>query len=358
MSYERANIAAMHGYTPGEQPTDPELVKLNTNENPYPPTNAVMAALREVTGEQLRRYPPPMADPFRSAAAAAHGVDVSNIIATNAGDELLRLAIATFVEPGCAIGTADPSYSLYPVLAEAHGSPLHRVPLNEDWSLPEDFAQQMNDAGARLVFIVNPHAPSGSLRSVDDLRRIANDLDGVLLIDEAYVDFVDPACDHSTLPLVMERDNVLILRTLSKGYSLAGLRFGYGIGAASLVEPMLTKTKDSYNCDVVAQRLATAAIESRDVASETWASVRSERSRIAHALSDFGTPCCPSEANFVLATIGDRYPGGAAALYQALADRHIYVRYFNQPRLDDKLRITVGTPDQNDQLLNALRELL
>lgn len=358
MTYERPNIAAMHGYTPGEQPTDPELVKLNTNENPYPPTDAVMKALRAVTGDELRRYPPPMADGFRTAAAEAHGVDVSNIIATNAGDELLRLAIATFVEPGRAVGTADPSYSLYPVLAEAHGSPLHRVALNDDWSLPEDFAQRMNDAGAQLVFIVNPHAPSGALRCVDDLRRITEQLDGVMLIDEAYVDFVDPACIHSTLPLVVDCDNVLILRTLSKGYSLAGLRFGYGIGAATLVEPMLTKTKDSYNCDVVAQRIATAAIESRAVAREIWASVRSERSRVSAALGEFGLCCNASQANFVLATVGDRYPGGAAALYQALADRHIYVRYFNQPRLDDKLRITVGTPGQNDQLLNALRELI
>lgn len=358
MTYERPNIANMHGYTPGEQPTDPQLVKLNTNENPYPPTDAVMHALRDVSGDDLRRYPPPMADAFRRAAAAAHGVDAANIIATNAGDELLRLAITTFVEPGRPVGTTDPSYSLYPVLADVHGSPTHRVGLNDDWSLPDGFAQRMNDAGAQVVFVVNPHAPSGTLRSVDTLRGLAEALDGVLVIDEAYVDFVDPSLAHSTIPLIKEYDNVLILRTLSKGYALAGLRFGYGIGAASLIEPMLTKTKDSYNCDAVAQRLAVAAIESRAGASESWAKVRSERDRLAGALDTLGLSCNPSQANFLLATVADRFPGGAAALYDALAGRHIYVRYFNTPRLDDKLRITLGTPEQNDQLLNALRELL
>jgi len=358
MPYERANIAAMHGYSPGEQPGDVDVVKLNTNENPFPPTGAVMAALRDITAEQLRRYPPPLATPFRELAAQVHRVAPQNAIATNAGDELLRLAITTFVEPGRPIGTAEPSYSLYPVLADVHGSPTHRVALNDDWSLPADFAKQMNDAGAQLTFIVNPHAPSGALRPVADLARIADELDGVLLIDEAYVDFVDPALGHDAVSLIAAHDNVLILRTLSKGYSLAGLRFGYGIAAAGLIEPMLTKTKDSYNCDTIAQRLAVAALQSRDEAGRSWAAVRAERQRVAEALTAMNLPVAPSQTNFLLAAISARTGTTAADLYRALADRGIYVRYFDQPRLDDKLRITIGTAEQNDKLLAALREIV
>jgi histidinol-phosphate aminotransferase len=158
MPYERPNIARMSGYVPGEQPAALDVVKLNTNENPYPPSEAVMTALQNVTTEHLRRYPPPTARRFCEVAAAAHGVEPQNIIATNGGDELLRLLITTFVEPGKPIGVDDPSYSLYPVLAAVHDSPVVRVALNEDWSLPDDYARQMNDAGVQLAFIVSPHA--------------------------------------------------------------------------------------------------------------------------------------------------------------------------------------------------------
>lgn len=353
MPYERVNIQRMSGYTPGEQPADAGVVKLNTNENPYPPAPAVMEALRAVPADALRRYPPPMADEFRKVAAQVHGVKPENIIATNAGDELLRLAITTFVEPGRPIGTAEPSYSLYPVLADIHGSPTVRVGLKDGWSLPPDFARRMNDAGVQLAFAVNPHAPSGTLTRVEDLAAVAESLDGVLLIDEAYVDFVDPSLRHDAVQLVKRFDNVLLLRTLSKGYSLAGLRFGYGLGAASLIEPMLTKTKDSYNTDAVSQRLATAALRSRGEASKTWEAVRNERSRVVRELAALGLPCLPSQSNFILATSPN-----ARHLYESLKARRIYVRYFDQDRLRDKLRITIGTPEQNDALLNALKELL
>lgn len=348
----------MTGYTPGEQPDVSSVIKLNTNENPYPPSEAVMAALQSVTGEMLRKYPPPMATGFRQAAAKAHGVAAENIIATNAGDELLRLAITTFVEPGRPIGTAEPSYSLYPVLADIHGSPTVTVSLNGNWSLPDDFAHRMNDQGVQLTFVVNPHAPSGALRSVEQLSKLAEALNGVLLVDEAYVDFVDPRHGYDSVELIRRHDNVLILRTLSKGYSLAGLRFGYGIASGNIIEPMLTKTKDSYNTDAVAQRLATAAIESRDEASKTWAAVRNERARMVRELYAMGLPTPASESNFVLTTVPADRAGGAKAVYETLKRRNIFVRYFDQDRLRDKLRITIGTADQNTALLGALREIV
>ena len=355
MTYERPNIAAMTGYVPGEQPASTDVVKLNTNENPYPPCDPVMDALRTVTPEQLRRYPNPTALAFREAAAEVHGLTPDHIVATNGGDELLRLVITTFVEPKGVIGYAEPSYSLYPVLAAVQDAKVYRVPLDEAWCPPADFTQQLRQVDAQLTFIVNPHAPSGRLLPVDALQELAADLPGVLVIDEAYVDFVDPDSQHDTVSLLHDgADNVILLRSLSKGYSLAGLRFGYGIASPGLIEPMQTKTKDSYNTDAVSQALATASMLNRDRAAETWAKVRTERRRVTEALEQLGMFVEPSQSNFVLATPGN---GNAQQIYESLKAKNIFVRYFDQPRLDDKLRITIGTPAENDALLEALKQL-
>jgi len=360
MGYERANIAAMSGYVPGEQPSRADVVKLNTNENPYTPGEGVIAALHNVTAEHLRRYPNPTARAFREAAAQVHQLGPDYIIATNGGDELLRLLVTTFVDPGEVIGTAEPSYSLYPVLAAIHDARVKAVPLDDVWQLPVGFARTLNRAGAKLAFIVNPHAPSGRLTGVDRLADFAEQFKGVLVIDEAYVDFVDPDLEHASLELVRDHDNVVLLRSLSKGYALAGLRFGYGIGRPELIAPMLHKTRDSYNTDAVAQALATAAITHREHAERTWKAVRSERLRLSERLSMLGCNIAPSQANFILVAIDPAACDGlgAAGVYQTLKDQDILVRYFEQDRLRDKLRITVGTPEQNDALLNALAELL
>ncbi len=362
MSYERDNIRAMTGYAAGEQPRQARVIKLNTNENPYPATAAVAEALRKVQVEQLRRYPPPLADDFRRAAAACHGLDADCFMATNGGDELLRLAVTTFVDPGGAIGVAEPSYSLYPVLADIHNCRVVRVPLTGDWRLPADYARQLNDAGVQLAFVVNPHAPSGHLEPLDVLRRLASEFKGVLVIDEAYADFVDPSLGYSALPLIASHDNVLILRTLSKGYSLAGLRFAYGIAAPALLAPMVYKTRDSYNTDFISQQLARAALDSHEEAAVTWRKVREERVRLAQALSGLGFSCLPSQANFLLvsnpSTADMSAEQMAPHLYQQLKNAGILVRYFDQPRLRDKLRITVGTPTENDALLSAVGQII
>ena len=357
MPYERENIQRTDGYTPGEQPDEMDVVKLNTNENPYPPCDAVMQALRDLPAELLRRYPPPTALAFREVAAKLHRVSADNIIAVNGGDELLRLAVTAFVEPGRPIGMAEPSYSLYPVLGELHDTPVVRVELKGDWSLAADFAKKLNDAGAQATFVVNPHAPSGYLTVADTLAALAGALDGVLVIDEAYVDFVTPELSYDAFSLIERFDNVLILRTLSKGYSLAGLRFGYGVAAMSLIEPLL-KAKDSYNTDAVAQALAVAALTHRQDAARTWEAVRSERLRLRRELSGLGLAVVPSESNFLLAGVPDTVPGGAKAVYESLKARRIFVRYFEQGRLVTKLRITVGTPEQNDALIQSLRPLM
>jgi histidinol-phosphate aminotransferase len=200
---------------------------------------------------------------------------------------------------------------------------------------------------------------------VSRLREIAAEFKGVLVIDEAYVDFIDPACDYNAVPLIEEFDNVMLLRTMSKGYSLAGLRFAYGIASASLLAPMLYKTRDSYNTDALSQHLAMAALAARDEAAVNWQKVRDERARLGSALAGMGFHVVPSESNFLLATVpGDTATAPALqdrlalALYQGLKEDGILVRYFDQPRLRDKLRITVGTTQENDLLLQCLQSRL
>lgn len=371
MAYERDNIRELEAYAPGEQPQQQRVVKLNTNENPYPPNQMVLDAVARVSAEQLRRYPPPSAVSFRQIAGGVHGLHPDQIIATNGGDELLRLAITVFCEPSPTgpggLGIAEPSYSLYPVLAKTHNTSVTRVELNDDFSLPDNFADALNDAGCRLAMIVNPHAPSGRLQPLEQIKAIARAFNGVLLVDEAYVDFAE----SSSVALLDESaglDNVLLLRTLSKGYSLAGLRFGYGMGHHGVIAAM-HKARDSYNVDILAQAAACAALESRAEAAKTWEAVIAERARMAGELTSRGFFVYPSQSNFVLAVPGGAAKAGseaanhpsakisAASIYETLKQQAIFVRYFSQARLADKLRITIGTPQENDALLEAIDNL-
>lgn len=353
MSYERDNIARLHAYVPGEQPQTGTVIKLNTNEHPDLPHPAVIAALRQFDPELLRRYPSPAAMPFRKLAAKVHDVTPQQIIATNGGDELLRLFLTVFAEPGGkGIGVSDPTYSLYEVLAEIQDTPVTRVPRLDDWSLPQDFAQQLNKAGATLAFIVNPHAPTGRLESVDSIRHIAETFKGVLVVDEAYTNFAE----HDCLDLVREGsglDNVILLRSLSKGYSLAGLRFGYGIASNPDLIAAMDKARDSYNTDALSQALACAALGAHKEVAASWKKIIRERERLTEELAMRNWQVLPSQTNFILATA----PAGiddAVHTYQTLKENGIYVRYFNHPRLLDKLRITIGTHEQNNALIAAL----
>ncbi len=356
MTYQRPNIEKMRGYTPGEQLSDPAVIKLNTNENPYPASPSVQSALQSLDVATLRRYPPPLADPFRQAAAKLHDISVDNVIATNGGDELLRLVLTTFVDSSERVAVTRPSYSLYPVLAEVQDCELVEIDLQEDWSLPDDFISQLQASAAKLCILVNPHAPSGRLLPHEFLSEVASAFDGLLLIDEAYVDFIDPELQYQSVPLIKQHDNVLILRTLSKGYSLAGLRFGYGLGAVSLIAPMQYKTRDSYNTDLIAQRLALAALTDQDYASSTWQRVRDSRSKLGSELQALGFTVLPSQSNFLLCQVPAH--ADALALQQALKTEKILVRYFDQDRLRDKLRISIGTEEENARLVEALQAAL
>ncbi len=356
--FERAHIREIEGYVPGIQPSA-SAIKLNTNENPYPPSPRVMAALREISPAMLQRYPDPLAKAFRTVAARIHRLSADEVIATNAGDELLRLALNTFVDPGRSVGIVTPSYGLYSVLAALHQAPLSEVALTEAWQLPEGTAERWNEDGAQIAILTNPHAPTGTLVPFKMIERLAAAFQGVLVIDEAYVDFIDPALDHDATTLVRQYPNVLLLRTMSKAYSLAGLRLGYGLGDPALIEPMLAKTKDSYNVDAIAQLIGAAALEDGDYARSTWQEVRLERTRVANELAQSGFSPFASQTNFILVPLAQPYAKCSAAVaYRKLIERNIYVRWFDAPRLRDKLRITIGTRQENEIFLSALRDVV
>jgi histidinol-phosphate aminotransferase len=340
----RPVVESMTAYTPGEQPGPGErVIKLNTNENPFPPSPRVMEAIRALDGEALRRYPNPMADGFRAVAARVHGLSPDMILAGNGSDEILAMLMRAFVGPGDVLAYPHPTYSLYPVLAEMSEVKVVEVPWAENWSLP---AQALIDTGARAIFFANPNAPSGTVVGLEEIRALAVRFQGVLLVDEAYVDFAQRDC----LALVETCPNVVISRTFSKGYSLAGLRFGYAVAARPIIEAM-AKVKDSYNCDALSVTAATAALEDQEYARRAWQAVREERARLSSELSKRGWQVIPSEANFILATV----PGGdGSAVYGKLKAHGILVRYFARPGLSDKVRITIGTREQNDALLAAL----
>ncbi len=355
MAYERNNIQELSAYIPGEQPETASVIKLNTNENPFPPGPAVEKVLSALQASALRRYPPPTAKGLRESIARLHGVEEDQVIVTNGGDELLRLAIATFVETDEAIAVVEPTYTLYETLAKTHGCGFIQFHLEEDWSLPQKLAENLNASGAKLCLIPNPHAPSGTLTDAASLRALAQQFEGILLIDEAYVDFVDPQLKHDCIALLAQCDRVLLLRTFSKGYSLAGLRIAYGLGQKTLIDP-LYKAKDSYNTDYIAQKLAQAAIEDQDYARHSWSFVIEQRRILQASLESLGFSCVSSQSNFLLVSMPPHI--SAKKLYLDLKAKDILVRYFAQPRLDNKLRISIGTADENRTLIDTIKQLL
>lgn len=335
----------MDGYTPGEQPGVGErVVKLNTNENPFPPSPKVMQAIREIEAEQLRRYPNPTADAFRSVAAKLLDVTPDMILAGNGSDDILTIATRTFIPPGGLLAHPDPTYSLYPVLARLEDAKIVAVPWDEGYQLPID---ELVATKANAIYVANPNAPTGTIVEPSKFSELATKFHGVVLIDEAYVDFADANC----VALVKEHRNVVVTRTMSKAYSLAGLRFGYCIAQPDVIDQMM-KVKDSYNCDAISILAATAAILDQEYARYTWDQIRSERQRVTEELTNLGWKVLPSHANFVLAAAPD---GKGRDHYLRLKQQGILVRFFDKPGLSDKIRITIGTSQENNALLAGIK---
>lgn len=346
--FVRASVDALEAYRPGEQSGAADLVKLNTNENPYPPSPRVSEALRNMDAERLRLYPDPLAAALRRKLAALHGVGEECVFAGNGSDEVLRLATRAFTadgERGCA-AMFDPTYSLYPVLCAAEGVRVMRVPLGQDFRWKNPLDEELGDA--TLFFLTNPNAPTGVRYPDEAVERFVERFPGVVLIDEAYGDFADG--ETSGARLARERNNVLMCRTFSKSYGLAGIRCGYAVGNARLVGA-LDKLKDSYNLDAMTQRIALAALEDRDYLRQTAARIVATRERTAAELRRRGWTVIPSQANFLFAR-PPRNGEDAAAIFRRLHDAHVFVRHFgSSPATRDWLRISIGTDAQMETLL-------
>ena len=338
----------MEGYVPGQQPGLGErVIKLNTNENPYPPSPAAMSVLSGIDADALRRYPDPTARAPRKALAKVLDVPVEWTLAGNGSDDLLTMIFRAAASSDRRVAYPTPTYVLYRTLASIQCAGVVEVPFDEAFTLPAD---ALAKAGAAVTIVASPNSPSGTVYSSDELAQLAEAVGGMLVIDEAYTDFAD----SNALELVPKYDNVIVLRTLSKGYSLAGLRMGFGIAQNGIIEG-LAKVKDSYNVDAIAAAVATAAIEDQAHKNANAEKVKASRGKLSGQLAQLGFGVWASGANFLLA----RPPAGDAGyIYEALKGCGILVRYFNQDRLDDKLRITVGTDRQNAALLAAMGEIL
>jgi histidinol-phosphate aminotransferase len=345
----RAAIRAMPGYTPGEQVAD--LVKLNTNEGAFPPSPKVLEVLRTMSADKLRLYPDPTSAPLRAAAARRFGVAPAQVLAGNGSDDCLTILFRGFLDPGQRVACPWPTYGLYETLASIQGAELVKLPfrqVGDRYELPAALGGQ----GAKLVILANPNNPSATLVPVDELRRLADTLgDGAILaVDEAYVDFaLGAGLDASVLPYLDAHPNMVVLRTFSKAYSLAGARLGLMFAAAPIIEA-LTKVKDSYNVNALTQAIGLAALDDRAYQDEQVRRTLAERARLESALAARGCTWPASGANFLLVEIGDR----AEAIYLALKSQGLLVRWWRTPELRTKLRISVGKPADNDRLLAAL----
>lgn len=341
----RPTIRRMHGYIPGEQPQDKRYIKLNSNENPYPPSPHVLDALHQAIGADLCLYPDPVANRLRDAAAARYGFRRENILVGNGSDDLLTMLMRTFVDPGDQVAFPTPTYSLYDILVSMQDGVVVQIPYPSTFAIPPALAE----VDAKLIFLCHPNAPSGVLHSRAQVEELAQKARGVLVIDEAYVDFAD----ETALPLVHRYPHVVVLRTFSKSFSLAGMRIGLAFGHPDLINELL-KVKDSYNVDRLSIVAAVAALEDYNWMRRNVEKIRATRGRLAAALPELGYFVYDSQTNFVLA----RQAGvNQAGMYHAVKERGFLIRYFSTPDLSDCLRITVGTDEQIDQLLAVMQEI-
>jgi histidinol-phosphate aminotransferase len=360
----RPLIQGLSPYVPGEQPKIKGLIKLNTNENPYPPSPRVLAATRAAVDGRLRLYPDPTAQPLRVKLARLHRCRPENIIVGNGSDELLAMAVRCFVEPSSMAGRArpagralvqyfSPSYSLYPVLADIHGAARHGIALNPDFTLPtlaELKGGREWDVQAALTFITTPNAPAGRGYSTTSLESLCRLQRGVVVLDEAYVDFAA----ENAMELALKHRNVLVARTFSKAYSLCFQRVGYFVGHPELIEA-LQKIRDSYNVNGLGQAAALATLNDLPYYRTNFRKIIDTREWLTRELISLGFRVLPSQTNFVLARPPE-FP--AKAWLQKLRDRKILVRWFDQPAIRDCLRVTIGTPREVEALAKAVRSIL
>jgi histidinol-phosphate aminotransferase len=354
----RPLVEKLHAYTPGEQPKIKGLIKLNTNENPYPPSPKVIEATRAAVDGRLRLYPNATADPLREKLAKLHSCALDNIIVGNGSDELLALAVRAFVDPASGarpkpreiVQYFSPSYSLYPVLADIHGAAKHPVPLAENFGLPDSKSlekQWIPNAG--LTYVTTPNAPSGRGYATEELDALCRAHTGVIILDEAYVNFAK----ENAMELALKYPHVLVARTFSKAYCLCFQRVGYFVGHSTLIGAM-HKVRDSYNVNGLGQTAALATLAALPYYRANFKKVIATRQRLTDALTGLGFLVHPSQTNFIFA----KPPGFSAEIWQRkLRENKILVRWFSHPDIQQYLRISIGSDTEADALIAAARQI-
>jgi len=345
-------VGTLDPYTPGEQPANTNLTKLNTNENPYPPSPAVMEAMRCAVNDDLRLYPPPNADSLKQTIADYFQLTPAQVFVGNGSDEVLAHVFNGLFRQAQPILFPDISYSFYPVYCGLYAIEFNKIPLAEDFTLNLDDYRRANGG----IIFPNPNAPTGRLLALDAIESLLQEnSDSVVVVDEAYIDFA--GANASAVSLIDQYDNLLVVQTMSKSRALAGLRIGYALGSAHLVEGLerIKNSFNSYPLGHVQLAAAVASFNDRDYFEATRKQVISSRELLVDQLETLGFEVLPSAANFVFARHG-AYLG--ADLTRSLREQNIIIRHFNKPRIDEFLRITVGTPEQNQQLIAALTELV
>lgn len=343
----RPNIAEMPGYTPGEQPQAGKFIKLNTNENPYPPSAKVVRAIQSAA-ENLARYPDPMGNSFRIRAADVLGVTPDHILCGNGSDDILTIVTRAFVEAGETLRIPYPSYILYRTLAQIQNARCEEVAFEADWSLSNEFTKPDDDL--RLAILPNPNSPTGTVVPPERILQLAEQLPCPLLVDEAYADFAETNC----MSLVDANPKIMVARTLSKSYGLAGLRFGYLVAQPQVIAQLI-KVKDSYNCDTLSIAGAAAAIDDQIWLADNVAKIKASRKRLSEGLARLGFECIPSQANFIWC---EHPKVDSETIYKKLKEQRVLVRYMDYPGWRKGLRISVGDDHQIDACLALLADMV
>jgi histidinol-phosphate aminotransferase len=347
MEYVRPPIAAMKGYVPGAQP-DPsqKYIKLNSNENPYPPPPRVKEVLQRLDYDDLRIYPDPLSLDLREKLGRLHGLSANQIICGNGSDDILNMIVRTFAQPGEAIGFYEPTFPLYKVLGVIHGVKNLAVSMVEPYDRPPD-----PPSNARVFFLSNPNSPVGFIYPLSLVRSLARKVQGVFVVDEAYVEFAP----ENALGFVREMENVIVVRTVSKSYSLAGVRLGYAIGREELIQEMF-KVKDPFNVNRLTQAVVSASLEDQEYFQKNISRVVETRDWFSREARTLGYRIIPSQGNFIFPQPPQK--GRGIKFFQALYDRKVLTRFYDEEGLRDGVRMTIGTREDMETTFQVMRDIL
>ena len=347
MNYVRPAILAMKGYVPGFQPDPSEnYIKLNSNENPFPPSPRVKEVLRKLAYEDLRIYPDPDSLELREKLGLLYGFSPGQIICGNGSDDILSIIVRTFVEPGEALGFFEPAFPLYRVLAIIQGAKIVSIPLAEPYDRPP-----MPPKGLKVFFLANPNSPVGFAYSTSLVSKMARETDALFVVDEAYAEFAG----ENALNLVHDLENVILVRTVSKSYSLAGVRLGYAIGHEKWIGEMF-KVKDPFNVTRLTQEVVAAALDDQEYLRKNILQIVETREWFTQEALALGYRVVPSQANFIFPRPPQK--GRGVKFYETLLRRKILTRFYDQEGLQDGVRLTIGTEEEMRTTLRALKEIL